>query len=444
MLVTSGSDEHIPSLNLTALAADNSFVPLDAHPSGAGQGKARPLATRFIARQPIFDRSQQVYGYELLHREGLENCFSATDADAACRSMLDSSLLMGLDSLCSGTRSFVNCTRDALIAGHVTLLPSASTIVEVLESVPADEEVLSACRNLQKIGYRLALDDFTPGDAREPLAELADIIKVDLLATPRQQWREMVEQYSKRSILMVAEKVETHEQFLATRDMGYTYFQGYFFQKPVIYSTSEIPHTQLNYLRMLQMVYQKDLDWMVLEKIIKHEASLCYRLLRYLNSAFFGFSREIRSVRHALTMLGEREIRKWITLVATVGAGRDKPEELVRSALVRGHFCETLSSRVRKRESDYFLLGLFSLMDAILGMSLSEILSRVPVDHEIKATLLGQASPLRPLYELVLAQETADWTKCSDLAHQLKLSEGDVSESYLESIEWAREIVSVE
>lgn len=415
---------------------------MDVHPPAIPE-IASPKATHFVARQPIFNRDQQVYGYELLYRDSLENCFTSQDREAACRGTLDSTLLMGLDVLCEGACTFINCTREALLDSYITLLPPQSTIVEVLETVMPEPEVFSACRALKDAGYRVALDDFVPGDAREPLTEVADLIKLDLKTTPRSQWEAMARTYSARSITMLAEKVETHEQFRATLNLGFAYFQGYFFQKPVVYAGSEIPHNQLNYLRMLQAVYQPELDWNVLEKLIKHEASLCYRLLRYLNSASFGFRREIRTVRHALSMLGERQIRKWITLVATVGAGRDKPDELVRSALVRGHFCELLSRRSKKREADHFLLGLFSLMDAILGMPMADILARVPIDHEIRHALLGLSSPLRPLYDLMLAQENADWQKCCELAIQLSFSEQDITQAYLESVRWAREIVSL-
>lgn len=412
------------------------------HPVIAGN-LTGPKARRFIARQPIFSRDQQVYGYELLYRDSLENCFACNDTEAACRGTLDSSLLMGLDVLCGAACTFINCTREALLESYVTLLPPQSTILEILETVPPEPDVFSACRTLKEAGYRLALDDFVPDDPRESLTGVADLIKLDLKKTPRSRWEEMARTYSVRSIPMLAEKIETHEQFLATRDMGFRYFQGYFFQKPVIYTSTEIPHNQLNYLHMLQVVYQPELEWNILEKLIKHEASLCYRLLRYLNSASFGLRREIRTVRHALSMLGDRQIRKWITLVATVGAGRDKPDELVRSALVRGHFCELLSRRSGKKESDHFLLGLFSLMDTILGMPIAEILARVPIDHEIRNALLGLPSSLRPLYDLMRAQEDADWQKCTELGAQLSFSETEIAQAYLESIRWAREVVSL-
>lgn len=410
--------------------------------SPAGQRSLwRPRATRFVARQPIFTRDERVFGYELLFREGLEACFSSNDLEAACRSTVDTSLLMGLDTLCGGAYAFVNCTREALLREHVTLLPSNNTVVEVLESVAPDAEIEEACRKLRSAGYLVALDDFVPNDPREPLTALVDLIKLDLPGTPRHEWQKMVSRYAPR-IQMLAEKVETREEFQATRNMGFTYFQGYFFQRPVIVSATEVPPSQLNYARMLQVVNQPTIDFGKLEKLIKQEASLCYRLLRYLNSAVFGFTREIRSVRHALSMLGEQEIRRWISLAATVGAGQHRPAELLQSALMRAHFCEVVSRRVARGEAEYFLLGLLSLIDAILGMPMQKILEGLPLDREIKAALLGMPGKLKPLYDLMVAQENADWAKCGELARRLRIPEEDIAKAYLESVHWAREIMT--
>jgi EAL and modified HD-GYP domain-containing signal transduction protein len=191
---------------------------------------------------------------------------------------------------------------------------------------------------------------------------------------------------------------------------------------------------------MLQAVHRPVLDWKGLEELIKQEASLCYRLLRYLNSAAFGFVSEIRSIRHALSMLGEREIRRWISLVATLGAGQNKGDELVQSALVRAHFCELVSRRIGHREPDCFLVGLLSLIDAILGISMPDLLDRVSVDREIKAALLGKPSVPRAILDLVQAQENADWQRCSQLACELHVSEAELSQAYIDSIGWAREV----
>jgi EAL and modified HD-GYP domain-containing signal transduction protein len=224
--------------------------------------------------------------------------------------------------------------------------------------------------------------------------------------------------------------------------MGFSYFQGYFFERPVIVSVSEVPPSQINYVRMLQVVHQPAIDFAALEGLIKQEASLCYRLLRYLNSAVFGFAREIRSVRHALSMLGEDEIRHWISLAATVGAGQKGPAELLQTALVRAHFCELVSRRLPRGQSEYFLLGLLSLIDAILGTPMGTILEGLPVDREIKAVLLGKPSGLQPLYELMLAQEMADWRRCNEIAARLHIPEQEVADAYVRSVQWAREVLA--
>lgn len=313
---------------------------------------------RFVARQPIFDREEKVFGYELLFRNGLENAFTGGDADTASRSTLDSSLLIGLDVLCDGKRAFVNCTKDTLIKGLVTLLPSHSTVVEILESVAPDPDVVSACQRLKQAGYLIALDDYVAGDPREPLADMADIIKVELKLTTVEQRAALIKRYGPWRCRMLAEKVETQEEFAQARDQGFVYFQGYFFRKPEMLATRDMPANRLNYLRMLQEVSQHDLDVPAIEKMIKSEASICYRLLRYLNSAVFGFKSEIHSVRHALSILGEREVRRWVRLVAAVGAGQDKTSDLVLSALVRARFGELLALKVPHGEVGSILAGL--------------------------------------------------------------------------------------
>ena len=415
---------------------------LDVGNTSTGQAAARahdmkPL--RYVARQPIFDREQKVFGYELLFRDGLENAFSG-DTDEASRATLDRSLLMGLDVLCDGRRAFVNCTRDTLIKGLVTLLPSCSTVVEILENVPADPDVLAACRNLKEAGYTIALDDYVANDPRTGLAEMADIIKVEMQLTTPAEREVIVKSFGRWRQRMLAEKIETHADFLRARDQGFVYFQGYFFRRPEMMNTLDLPANHLNYLRMLQEVSRPELDVKGLEKLIKSEASVCYRLLRYLNSAMFGFKNEIHSVRHALSILGERDLRRWVRLVAAVGAGQEKTSDLVLSALVRGRFGELLSNHIRHGESDLFLLGLLSLIDAMLETPMEEVLEKIPLDHETKAVLLGQPSALRPVFQLMLAHESGEWQAAAALSEALHLDPEEVASFYWQAQQWAREV----
>ncbi len=267
----------------------------------------KPL--RYVARQPIFDRAEKVFGYELLFRDGLENAFHG-DTDEASRATLDRTLLMGLDVLCDGRRAFVNCTRDTLIKGLVTLLPSTTTVVEVL-----------------------------------------DIIKVEMQLTTEEQQSALIKRFGPWRCRMLAEKIETRAEFVRDAGSGVRIFPGVFFRRPEMMNTRDMPANRTNYLRMLQEVSRPDLELPELEKLIKAEASVCYyRLLRYLNSAMFGFQSEIHSVRHALSMLGERDVRRWVRLVAAVGAGQEKTSDLVLSALVRGRFGEFLAPRVQHGE----------------------------------------------------------------------------------------------
>ncbi len=398
--------------------------------------EAKPL--RYVARQPIFDRDQKVFGYELLFRDGLENACHG-DTDEASRATLDRTLLMGLDVLCDGRRAFVNCTRDTLIKGLVTLLPSTTTVVEVLESVSADPDVIAACRTLKEAGYTIALDDYVANDPREAMAELADIIKVEMQLTTEPQRIAMIKRFGPWRCRMLAEKIETHAEFARARDLGFVYFQGFFFRRPEMVKTRDMPANQMNYLRLLQEVSRPDLDLGELEKLVKAEASVCYRLLRYLNSAMFGFQSEIHSVRHALSILGERDVRRWVRLVAAVGAGQEKTSDLVLSALVRGRFGELLTPQVAHGESDLFLLGLLSLIDGMLEMPMAEVLEKIPLDHATKTVLLGQPSALRPIYQLMLAHESGEWEAAAELSRGLHLDSEDVAGLYWQAQEWGRQ-----
>ncbi len=409
--------------------------------SEASQTGAHPLI-RYAARQPILDGNQQVIGYELLFRDGLQNSFGNTDPDAASRSVLDSSILMGLDILCDGRRAFINCTRDLLIRDYVTLLPPQQVAVEVLETVPADDFVIEACRRLKALGYMIVLDDFFEGDPREPLTELADIIKIDLRTTSAAQSSAMVKRYAHQRRRMLAEKAETREEFLDSRKAGFTYFQGYFFRRPEIVQAREIPANRINYLRLLQAISQPEVDPRQIEEAIKGEASLVYRLLRYLNSPIFGFRQEVRSVRHALAILGDREVRRWIRLVTTLVAGQNKPTDLVLSALTRARFCELIDEKVGQKSADLFLVGLLSLMDAILELPMGLVLDGISVDPDARTVLLGERGRLSPIYDLMLAQEAGQWEEAAALSAQLHLPEGFAADTQWNAMQWASQMTS--
>jgi c-di-GMP-related signal transduction protein len=345
--------------------------------------------------------------------------------------------------LCDGRRGFVNCTREVLLKDYMSLLLSTLAVVEVLESVPSDDLVLAALQRLKQAGYLIALDDFVVNDHRTALIDFADILKVDLRQTPMEDGAAIVKKYGPWRCRIVAEKVETREEFTAAKAAGFVYFQGYFFRRPEVLHAKDIPANGLNYLRLLRAVSQQDMDVRELETIIKQEASVCYRLLRYLNSAAFGINNEVHSVRHALTLLGEREVRRWVRLVATLNVGEKRSSELVLSAMVRARFCELRSPKVHHGESDLFLMGLLSMIDAILEIPMGRVLETISVDHETKAALLGAPGQLQPLYDLMLARESGDWASIAQRSRELGLAESEVAEAFWQSMQWARQISSV-
>jgi c-di-GMP-related signal transduction protein len=265
---------------------------------------------------------------------------------------------------------------------------------------------------------------------------------VDFERTTRAEQEDLVKRFAPQGRRMLAEKVETQDQFMAAQDMGYVYFQGYFFRRPEVLKAREIPTNRVNYLRLLTSVSKDEMDLREVEGIIKTETSVLYRLLRYLNSPIFGMRNEIHSIRHALALLGEREIRRWIRLVTLVSAGEEKTSDLVLSALVRARFCELVSMKIPRTQSDLFLLGMVSMLDAILEIPMDEILEKIALDKETKSVLAGGGGRLKVVYDLMLAQEAGKWDAAKQSADQLRISESETGEMWWQAMQWGRQVSS--
>jgi len=318
-------------------------------------------AAVFVARQPIFDRAQHVYGYELLFRQGVSHALDWHGDTATSVVVTNSFSLIGIEALTSGKRAFINFTRNLLLRQIATTLPVDMVAVEVLEDVEPDSLIVEACRKLKERGYMIVLDDFVNDPRWAPLVRLADIIKIDFLNTPVANRERVPRELSKLNIKFLAEKVETKEDFQMALDFGYHYIQGYFFSKPETISVQDIPGYKLNYLYTLYEINQPQVNFDTLEAVILREVSLSYKLLRFINSAFFNLRHRIKTVRHALMLLGTEEIRKWASLVALSGMGADKPDELAVVSAMRGKFFELLALEcgMENHRTDIYLMGLF-------------------------------------------------------------------------------------
>ena len=398
----------------------------------------------FIARQPILDRQRQLYAYELLFRsDACHNAFDGGDGAAATVRVVANALLaIGLESLLCGKKAFINFDRSLLLGGLHSVLPPEILVIEVLETVEPDGEVLAACLRLSKQGYALAMDDFVPDARWEPLARLAKLIKVDLLATTRPDQERLLRKYQPPGIAMVAEKVETQEEFQWALGAGYDYFQGYFFARPETVRGRRIPAVKLTCLRLLAEVQQAEPDFDRLETLISSDVSLSYSLLLYVNSALFSRAAEIGSLRRAIAVLGQEGVRHWAVLAALPMMAKDKPGELVTLSLVRARFCECIAGLARMAQPNLaFLMGLFSLLDGLIDLPIREALAKVHADAAITAALTETAPPgdrYRDVYQMARRYEAGDWDTAAALAATHGIQASQLGEVYAESVFWAQ------
>jgi len=393
---------------------------------------------KFIARQPIFDKRLKVHAYELLFRSGPQNFFQA-QSHTTSGVIADSMTLFDLQALIGPARAFVNIDEMALRLGAARLMPADRIVLEILETVRPSSEVINLCRELRQDGYLLALDDFLGDPALRPLVELADYLKVDFTLLDADGRKRVAEQYAGNGIALLAEKVETQRDFDEARSLGYSYFQGYFFCKPSMVETRDIPGNKLIQLQLISAVAAPDLNYDAIENLLKQEPSLLYRLLRYLNSPALGLRTEIHSIRHAITLLGENEFRRWVSIFAVVAMSSGKPPELIRTALTRAYFCEDFSTPAgfREKSSNLFLMGLLSVSDALLDKPIRDVVSALPIDSEIKSALCGGENRYRDLYEVLLALERAEWPKLSAFTQRLGCPEDSVPDSYKSALQKA-------
>jgi EAL and modified HD-GYP domain-containing signal transduction protein len=401
---------------------------------------AEPAAClRYIARQPILNRDQDTYGYELLFRSGPEEFFNCDDPDLATCQTIDLSLFSGT-VLTGAHPAFINCTRNILVREVITLLPRDRVVIEVLEDVVADKEVIEACDRLRRAGYLIALDDYVPNSESIRLLPFASIVKVDFLATDAARQAGIAADMRRRGIRLLAEKVETREQFQYALRLGYHYFQGYFFCKPQSLKMVDIPCSKLAYIHVLSIANRESYDVNELEQAILREPSLCYRLLRYLNSAAFGLF-PIRSIRHALSLLGQCEIRKWVSIVVAISISGDCPSELIASALTRARACEALAIATGDDSVSAFMVGIMSLMDAILDCAMEAVIARLPLSAECKDALLCKDNALGKLLRLEICCERGAWDEISAIAEERGLPEDTVWDLHREAGLWSSRIL---
>lgn len=418
------------------------------------EGSAGPGNTAhiFIARQPIFRANQKVFGYELLFRSSLDNFFSATqDGDQATSKVITNSfLLIGIKRLTEGHKAFINFTSELLLKEYPALLPKDIAVIEVLESVEPTAPVIEACSNLVRKGYTLALDDFSYTPAWQPLINLAQIIKFDISIMSRAELKRQVAIVTgERSLKLLAERVETIEDFEECKAMGFDLFQGYFFSKPKVISGRDIPGSKLHYLQILRELQHEDYSFAKISALIASDPSLSYKLLKYVNSSYFAPRQELSSMKGAVAMLGENNLRKWLYLMMLSYMAEDKPTELLRLCIIRARFCELIGERIDKKGSlsgKYYMVGMFSLLDAILDQPMEAVLEDIAFSLEIKETLLKKTKAGPLFYALIFtrAYEKGKWGMVNKLITILRLDTDELPLLFDDAVTFARQCNIVE
>lgn len=396
----------------------------------------------FVARQPIFSRNLQVHGYELLYRGASDNLFDGTSADVAtARVIANSFLSIGAEKLLDGKIPFINFD-SSLLLKYAALLPFPAAVIEVLENVQPTEDVLAACQDLKNKGHQLALDDVESESRIEPWVDIVDIVKVDFCQTGTRARIDIAARCKKQKIHALAEKLETRAEFDEAVALGYEYFQGYFFARPTMVQGRAMSEAKLLLIQLLREVNSDEVDFDRLEQMMHRNVSLVYKLLRFVNSPLFAWHSHIKSVRHAMTLLGGEELRKWICLLLVAGLGSDAVPQLLVDSLVRARFAELLCPKIRlgQKKASAFLLGLLSHLDALLHRPMKEIVAELDLEEDLSNALLGRTNKgnqLGCLYDLIRAYDQPDWTRAVDIAQELHVGMVDLSTAYVQAVEWA-------
>lgn len=402
----------------------------------------------FIGRQPIFNLHEQVVAYELLYRNKNVNSFPDVDSDAATVDVLVNSFLsIGIEEVTKGKPCFVNFTENLLMSSIDEFLDPSQVVIEILEDVPLTPNLVKRVIELKSHGFKIALDDFIlKGNVPiyDTLFPHIDLIKVDFLISSlveRMEIENMIKENFPH-IKLLAEKVETQEQYRVAKHSGYEFFQGYFFEQPQIIKAMDIPANAIQYFHIISLLKEEEPNVHLLAENIERDISLTYKLLQMINNSSKRSKSKIRSIKQAILLLGLANLRKWIYLLALREfdgrADTDLFQELMQTSLFRAKVCEKLAKRNYKQNfSEYFLVGMFSLIDAILQRPMNVILQQLPFSEAITETILGGQTEMTPYLEFSIALGKLDWQRLEELAPQINIEMASIDLLYNEALEWA-------
>ena len=408
----------------------------------------------FLGRQPILDRNQEIIGYELLFRAADIDYAEFDSYSHAVSSVISSALgSFGMNEVLCGKFGFINVHLGLLLSEMLELLPIGQTVLELLEMIHLDNTVVERCRELREMGFMLALDDHEFDPANKDIYSVVDIIKIDILLTGMTALPDIVRQLREYPVKILAEKVETVEQFNICYDLGFDMFQGYFFERPVVLNRNKVDVSSLAMLKLLQQLTM-DVDIDEIELTFKENPALSYNLLRLVNSVALGTREKIKTLRQAILMLGINQLRRWIQL--SLFAGQDSRginHPLLEMAAVRGRLMENmvgqLSDRVvgdeeAEEAEEAFMVGILSLLDVLFETTLEEIISKLNLDDITSAALLQREGQLGKMLTLTEKLEIADFDAVTNLLRECGISMDQLLTAQLDAFNWRSSIIHQE
>ena len=394
----------------------------------------------FVARQAIFNRKKQVVAYELLFRDGSSNSFPSIAEDkATAKLIIDNQLNLGTRYLTSGKKALINIGQDSLKQELATFLPANDVILELLETIEPNQENYERVRELFHQNYKLALDDFEYAEAWKPFLKLVRLIKIDIVQSPLTSIHQLVENLKKKkNIKLLAEKIETEEEYELARSMGFHFFQGYFFAKPRVIEENDIEFNYTIVMLIYTEVLKPNLNITKISQLFSQDTALAYKLLRLINSGVFPIKNKIDSIKQALVYLGYERTKKFVGLIMTAHVAKGKPTELTRLSIVRARFCELIGNKIKPNSgSACFMVGLFSLLDAILDRPMERVVDKLPFPEELQNALLGEANFHFYVLNIVRAYESGSWWNLQKACQYLNISDEQLPEFHAAAIVWA-------
>jgi c-di-GMP phosphodiesterase len=392
---------------------------------------------RYVARQPILDMQGRVHGYDLLFRNAPEVMLHR-DTELAMQTMLDNEVIFGLERLTNGLPAFITCTAEALTENSVLVLSPALTVLVVPTSLETGPRLVDACRNLRARGFRLALDDFSAHEKPHPLLDQADYVRLDF-AHFREAEKQQIYSAATNSVVMVAQKVATYADHRKACSMGFTLFQGDYFCHPVLLKKRKVPASGRAHFEIVRELYHDPIDIRKVGELVRRDASLTYRLLRLVNSPIYGIYQEVRSIEAAITVLGEATFRRIVSLAVLSELNGDQPAAILHLALVRARFCELAARKFGQDPDEQYLLGMLSLLPAMLGVPMEEVVPILPLRGQICEALAGTMNPERKLLAWLEFHEHGDWEACDRIVTSYGMDSKQLIQSYIEGASWAEQ-----